>query len=195
MNPRLLWALGAVLAATVWLQWQSTDEGATEASDLLAEPAPRSAQAGNPSTARAPVAASGATPSAASGPAASQVLVQAMAQRDALQARLSAPASSRTPPLWLVAEPPPPPRPTRQAETPPAPVAPRFPHIWVGRLDDEPAPGVPAVQRAVLQSPRGVWVVRAGDVIENTWRIERIQARALQLTYLPLGQAQTVTLP
>jgi len=55
MNPRLLWALGAVLAATVWLQWQSTDEGATEASDLLADPAPRSAQAGNPSAARVPV--------------------------------------------------------------------------------------------------------------------------------------------
>lgn len=193
MNRRLLWALGAVLAVTAWLQGQSTDEGATEASNLLAEPAQRSARAGIPDAPRVSAATAGTAPAA--GLAASEALVQAMAQREALQARLSAPASSRTPPLWLLAEPPPPPRPTRQAEAPPAPVAPRFPHAWVGRLDDEPAPGVPAVQRAVLQSPRGVWVVRAGDVIENTWRIERIQARALQLTYLPLGQVQTVTLP
>jgi hypothetical protein len=73
-------------------------------------------------------------------------------------------------------------------------MAPRFPHQWVGRFDDEAVPGQPATQRAVLQGRQETWVVQVGDVIESTWRVDRVQARVMQLTYLPLGQTQTVTL-
>lgn len=73
-------------------------------------------------------------------------------------------------------------------------MAPRFPHQWVGRFDDEAAPGQPATQRAVLQGRQETWVVQVGDVIESTWRVDRVQARVMHLTYLPLGQTQTVTL-
>ena len=44
-------------------------------------------------------------------------------------------------------------------------MAPRFPHQWVGRFDDEAVPGQPATQRAVLQGRQETWVVQVGDVI------------------------------
>lgn len=69
---------------------------------------------------------------------------------------------------------------------PPPPMAPRFPHAWVGRFNDE------AVNRAVLSGPQSTWVVRAGDVLEGQWRVDAIQDRRMTLTYLPLNQQQTV---
>lgn len=94
---------------------------------------------------------------------------------------------------WAGMQPPPPPPPVRTAAPeqdlpPPPPMAPRFPHAWVGRFDDETA------QRAVLAGPQGTWVVRAGDVIEGQWRIDRIQERSMSLTYLPLKQQQTLAM-
>ena len=82
-------------------------------------------------------------------------------------------------------------------------MAPRFPHAWVGRFNDESvaaaasgASGVAAqpVQRAILNGPETTWVVRAGDVIEGQWRVDRIQDRTMSLTYLPLKQQQTVVM-
>jgi hypothetical protein len=99
-----------------------------------------------------------------------------------------------------------PPRPRAQEEAPPPPslMAPRFPHAWVGRFNDESpapaqvvgasAPAMVGVARAVLTSPQSTWVVRVGDVIEGQWRIDRIQDRTMSLTYLPLQQQQTVVM-
>ncbi|WP_052162257.1 hypothetical protein [Aquabacterium sp. NJ1] len=111
---------------------------------------------------------------------------------------------------WRSVQPPPPPPPPRVAVDPgppPAPTAPPFPHAWVGRFNDEPvamaasgvasgasAPVSQAVARAVLAGPQNTWVVRAGDVIEGQWRVDRIQDRTMSLTYLPLKQQQTVVM-
>ncbi len=111
---------------------------------------------------------------------------------------------------WRSVQPPPPPPPPRAAldpGPPPAPTAPPFPHAWVGRFNDEPtataasgaasgasAPASQAVARAVLAGPQNTWVVRAGDVIEGQWRVDRIQDRTMSLTYLPLKQQQTVVM-
>ena len=101
-------------------------------------------------------------------------------------------------------------------------MAPRFPHAWIGRVNDETvnaeatppkavaaasgpsaaASGAAAVtvpparpiQRAVLAGPVATWVVKEGDVIDSQWRVDRIQDRTMRLTYLPLQQSQTVSM-
>ena len=72
----------------------------------------------------------------------------------------------------------------RIAEAPPPPQAPRFPHAWVGRFND----------MAVVSGPQQTWVMAAGDVIEGKWRIDRVDETQIQMTYLPLKQAQTVAM-
>jgi hypothetical protein len=69
-------------------------------------------------------------------------------------------------------------------------MAPAFPHRWLGRMNDE----APALNRAIVAGPQSTWVVREGDVIEGQWRVDKIQDRSMQLTYLPLQQSQTVTM-
>jgi len=78
-------------------------------------------------------------------------------------------------------------------------MAPRFPHAWVGRFNDEASPGAasqpaPATARAILAGPSSTWVVAVGDVIEGQWRVDQIQERQMRLTYLPLQQSQTVAM-
>jgi len=122
------------------------------------------------------------------------------------QARLAGqgPSTTGDPAAWRSVQPPPPPRTAVvDAGPPPAPTAPPFPHAWVGRFNDEAvavaasgasAPASQVIARAVLAGPQSTWVVRAGDVIEGQWRIDRIQDRTMSLTYLPLKQQQTVVM-
>lgn len=116
------------------------------------------------------------------------------------------PSSAGDPSAWRSMQPPPPPR-VVVADVPPPPppppMAPRFPHAWVGRFNDEAvasaasgasSPAHQVIARAVLTGPQSTWVVRAGDVIEGQWRVDRIQDRTMSLTYLPLQQQQTVVM-
>lgn len=99
------------------------------------------------------------------------------------------------PMAWASLKPPAPVAQTASQMTPQRPVAPTFPHAWVGRVNDEAlSPSSPMVPRAVLVGPQTTWVVRAGDVIEGQWRIDLIQDRSMRLTYLPLQQQQTVAM-
>lgn len=87
---------------------------------------------------------------------------------------------------WASLQPPappaPPPPPQVEAEPPKAPP---FPYGWVGRfIDDTP--------RAVIAGQSATWVFKQGDVMEGQWRFDRIQERQLTVTYLPLGQSQTL---
>lgn len=114
------------------------------------------------------------------------------------------PSSAGEPAAWRSVQPPPPPRVAAvDPGPPPAPTAPPFPHAWVGRFNDEAvssvatgssAPVSQGIARAVLAGPQSTWVVRAGDVIEGQWRVDRIQDRTMSLTYLPLKQQQTVVM-
>ncbi len=85
---------------------------------------------------------------------------------------------------WGSQLPPPPPPPPAP---PMVPVAPPFPHAWVGRYVDD-------VPRAVIAGPSTTWVLKVGDVIDGQWRIDTIQERQLGVTYLPLQQALSVTM-
>lgn len=67
------------------------------------------------------------------------------------------------------------------------PTAPPLPFQFVGRLDDR------SDLQVFLQSGEKIYVVRKGDVIDETWRIERISKEELSLVYLPLHLSQTLS--
>jgi hypothetical protein len=94
------------------------------------------------------------------------------------------PKLSPEPPAVVVATAPPP---------PPAPVAPPLPFTVVGSIQ---GPLITAgAQVAFLQYRNELLVVRAGDLIGQDYRIEKIADNAVDLTYLPLKKLQRLTVP
>lgn len=215
MKPPLLMALAAVLGATLYLNTQE-DEGVdlVKAGDRPA----RSADTAAAPTDRGPRATQAQVRPGQSGAAAASALpadrqawVEASLKQglDGWQARQAdaklppqRPMGSAVATAWAAQLPPPPPAPPkpRPLVGPAQPVAPAFPHQWVGNYNDLPAGptvGKPAdkpIQRAILVGPAQTWVVKPGDVIEGQWRVDSIQNRTLQLTYLPLMVARTVAM-
>jgi hypothetical protein len=82
---------------------------------------------------------------------------------------------------WYV--PPPPPKP----EPPPKPVAPPLPFTFMGRYDE--------TAKVIVMLVKGdrLYTVSVGDVIESTYRVDRITDRAIELIYLPLQERQTLS--
>lgn len=79
---------------------------------------------------------------------------------------------------WQPPSPPPPP--------PPKPTAPPLPFQYGGSLLD-------GEQRVVfLMQQKRQLIVRAGDAIDNTYRIDDITPQRIEFTYLPLQQKQTL---
>lgn len=74
------------------------------------------------------------------------------------------------------------------AVVPPAPSAPALPFQFLGRMDD-------ARDRQVfLREGERVLIVRKGDVIDDTYRVEGIGDDRLNLVYLPLKTAQSLVM-
>ena len=69
-----------------------------------------------------------------------------------------------------------------------APTAPAMPFQFVGRLDDR------SDLQVFLQDGEKIYVVRKGDVIDKTWRIEGISDVELSFLYLPLHLSQTLSM-
>jgi len=67
------------------------------------------------------------------------------------------------------------------------PTAPVLPFQFVGRLGDRDD------LQVFLQNGEKLYVVRQGDVIEQTYRLDRVSATELDLVYLPLHQSQTLS--
>ncbi|SUD69947.1 Uncharacterised protein [Pseudomonas putida] len=68
-----------------------------------------------------------------------------------------------------------------------APAAPALPFQFVGRLGDRDD------LQVFLRSGEKLYVVRQGDVIDDTYRLDRVSANELGLVYLPLHQSQTLS--
>jgi hypothetical protein len=68
-----------------------------------------------------------------------------------------------------------------------APTAPPMPFQFIGRMDDR------TDLQVFLQSGEKIYVVRKGDVIDETWKIEGISDLELSLVYLPLHLSQTLS--
>jgi hypothetical protein len=85
------------------------------------------------------------------------------------------------------APPPPPPPPATAVATAPARVPPpKFGYTWIGQLDDG------ASVQVLLDGPQRSFGARVGEVLDGTWRIDRVANTRLQLTWLPTGEAVTV---
>jgi hypothetical protein len=85
---------------------------------------------------------------------------------------------------WYVPPPPPPPAPPAP---PPVPTAPPLPFTYLGRYEDAPT------RLAILVKGERMYTVAEGDVIEETYRIERVTSGMVELTYLPLAIKQTLS--
>lgn len=89
------------------------------------------------------------------------------------------------PPIVIVAEAPPPPPPL-------PPTAPALPFSVVGGISGQQiAEGRPVV---FLKLRDEVLVVRPGDEIDKTYRVETITPQKIEFIYLPLQQRQTLSL-
>lgn len=85
------------------------------------------------------------------------------------------------PPPRFVPPPPPPPLPPT-----PVPTAPPLPFTYLGRYGDT------ASRIIILSKGDRVYTVAVGDVIENTYRVEKFTAGMVNLTYLPLNIGQSL---
>jgi len=70
----------------------------------------------------------------------------------------------------------------------PTPTAPPFPYAFAGILVDND------VLTAVFTKQNQHFVVRAGEVLEDTYRLDEINSHSITGTYLPLGQKLTLPL-
>ena len=84
----------------------------------------------------------------------------------------------------------PPPAPVKLAPPapPPTPVAPPLAFTFIGKKLEAGA------WEVFLARGEQSFVVREGSVIDNTYRIDKIFPPNLTLTYLPLGQAQSLSI-
>jgi len=85
---------------------------------------------------------------------------------------------------WYVPPPPPPPP---KPVPPPPPSAPPMPFSYFGRYEEGGSLII------LLIKGERMYTVAEGEVIENTYRIERLIGGRLELTYLPLNIKQTIS--
>ena len=83
--------------------------------------------------------------------------------------------------------PPPPPAPVVPPSPPPPPKAPPLPFAFVGLV--EKGVGKP---QAFLARGDALFIVAAGDVIEEKYRVESLSPASVVLTYLPLTERQVL---
>ncbi|MBW8307324.1 MAG: hypothetical protein K0M46_10975 [Thiobacillus sp.] len=88
---------------------------------------------------------------------------------------------------WYVPPPPPPPPPPPRYVPPPPPTAPPMPFSFFGRYEEGDT------QIILLVRGERIYTVSAGDVIDNTYRVEGLAGGRLELTYLPLNIKQTIS--
>jgi hypothetical protein len=73
-----------------------------------------------------------------------------------------------------------------EAPPPPPPQAPPLPFSYIGRLSEERDTSV-----FLAMGERNL-VVKPGDVIDDTYKVEEVSDSAVVLTYLPLSQRQSL---
>jgi hypothetical protein len=83
--------------------------------------------------------------------------------------------------------PPPPPAPAPAPAPAAAPTAPALPFQFFGKLDDGER------LRVFLLRGERIHTVSVGDVIDGTYRVERIDGGQMTLIYLPLNISQTLS--
>lgn len=105
----------------------------------------------------------------------------------ALRAREAAeePPDSFAPRDW---SPPPAVQSASAPEAPPAPSAPPVPFTVLGKQHDG------GIWRVFLSIEDRLFVVKAGDMIDDNYRVDSVELPVLTLTYLPLKERQTLAI-
>lgn len=85
---------------------------------------------------------------------------------------------------WLVV----PPVKKVKPEPPPPPVAPPVPFTYMGKLED-----TPKNTQIFLVANGKLYTLRAGEKIDQQWRLDAEEPNALRLTYLPLNLPQMLS--
>lgn len=86
---------------------------------------------------------------------------------------------------WSPPPAPPPPPPPPVVVPPPAP-PPAFPYQWLGQIEEE------GRLRVFLAGPQRTLAVSAGEVLDQRWRVDGIDAGRLLLTWLPTHTVVTL---
>jgi hypothetical protein len=130
-----------------------------------------------------------AIPRAAKQPAQPQLRVELeRLQRQAVPASTDAAAGNAFQAIsWYVPPPPPPPPKPMPPPPPPPPTAPPMPFSFLGRYEEG------AKRIILLLKGDLIYTVSEGEVVDNLYRVERLTARQLELTYLPLNIKQTIS--
>lgn len=116
-----------------------------------------------------------------------RVELERLAQRDDKVVVDTAAGNAFDPASWYVPPPPPPPQPRREPAPPPPPTAPPMPFSYLGRYEEDGAMII------LLLKGERMYTVSEGEVIERTYRVERLSGGRLELTYLPLNIKQTLS--
>jgi len=85
---------------------------------------------------------------------------------------------------WVVVPPPPKPVPPAPPPPPPPPTAPPLPYTFMGRFEQGDTNSI------ILTRGNRVVVATQGEVLENMYRVDRIEPNKVTFTYLPLGTLQ-----
>jgi len=168
----LLWLVLLAAAAGLALFGDKTPPGAARLAPAAAAPA---AAVANPVRARPAVVA--VEPLQALLPRAPQAAA-ALPPRADLFATPAWRARPAPPPIAKAASVP--------AAPPPPPRAPPAPYRFIGKQFDD------AGWQVFLGREDTSFIVRQGDTVEGSWRVERIEPPALSLLHLPTGQAQSL---
>jgi len=167
ITPRQ-WTLGVALAvtvaATLWAAQQGDDADA-----------PVQATVGKGRT---------ATVASAPGKPAAVAAAAAVDWRAVQREDWAKPADTQLA-AWMPPAPPPPP----QAPPPPPPappMAPAFPYQLIGRLSEGD------VEQALLAGPNSTLAVKAGEMIDNQWKVESIGPTGLTLVWQPAKLKQMI---
>lgn len=116
-----------------------------------------------------------------------RVELERLSRPDAKAAANTAIGSAFSAISWYVPPPPPPPPPPRKPVPPPPPTAPPLPFSYLGRYEED------GTLIILLLKGERMYTVSEGEVIENTYRVERLTGGRLELTYLPLNIKQTIS--
>jgi len=173
------WILGLGLAATVALVWLAPEDEASKA-----RPASRTmlelATGGDAAKVRS-------TP--AKTPLSSTLAMQDAQLEQVPRAETGAVADLFRSRTWFVPPPPPPPEPAKGPPPPPSePTAPPLPFAFMGQVVEDQQ-----VQVVLVRGDRLV-TVRAGEKIDQNYRLESIQNGILTFVYLPLDIKQTLAI-
>lgn len=171
----LLALLAIAVLLTLWTFMQSDDAETTDVIELADEPVST-----NIKTSTSPDAVAQLSQTEESSIAGNAIALNSW-KREPLAAK---PYNLFKVHSWLVV----PPVKKVKPEPPPPPVAPPAPFTYMGKLED-----TPKNTQIFLVANGKLYTTRAGEKIDQQWRLDAEEANSLRLTYLPLNLPQVLS--